>query len=68
MPRGESISIARCEHKPYDVPLSRYETILILSYTMRSAKLVREFLHDPISTLQNISHKYGDLSHFKLGR
>jgi len=29
---------------------------------------VREFLHDPIKTLQSISRKYGDISHFKLGR
>ena len=35
---------------------------------MRPAKLVREFLHDPIKTLQSISRKYGDISHFKLGR
>ena len=38
------------------------------SYKMRPAKLVREFLHDPIKTLQSISRKYGDISHFKLGR
>ena len=35
---------------------------------MRPAKLVRSFLHDPIKTLQSISHIYGDISHFKLGR
>ena len=35
---------------------------------MRPAILVREFLHDPIKTLQAISYKYGDISHFKLGR
>jgi cytochrome P450 len=38
------------------------------SYTMRPFKLAREFLHDPIKTLQNISHDYGDISYFKLGR
>ena len=38
------------------------------SYAARPFKLVRELLHDPIKTLQNISHKYGDFSHFKLGR
>jgi cytochrome P450 len=38
------------------------------SYKMRPAKLVREFLHDPIRTLQRISYKYGDISYFKLGR
>jgi cytochrome P450 len=35
---------------------------------LRPAKLVREFLHDPIRTLQTISYKYGDISYFKLGR
>ncbi|HET7284760.1 MAG TPA: hypothetical protein VFI70_08750 [Nitrososphaeraceae archaeon] len=30
------------------------------SYKMRPAKLVREFLHDPIKTLQSISRKYGN--------
>jgi cytochrome P450 len=29
---------------------------------------VREFLRDPIKSLQSISHMYGDISHFKLGR
>lgn len=38
------------------------------SYKLRPAKLVREFLHDPIRTLQRISYKYGDISYFKLGR
>lgn len=38
------------------------------SYTVRPFKLAREFLHDPIKTLQNISHDYGDISYFKLGR
>jgi cytochrome P450 len=38
------------------------------SYKMRPAKLVREFLHDPIRMLQRISSKYGDISYFKLGR
>jgi cytochrome P450 len=38
------------------------------SYTVRPFKLIRELLHDPIKTLQSISHKYGDFSHFKLGR
>jgi len=38
------------------------------SYTARPFKLVRELLHNPIETLQGISHKYGDFSHFKLGR
>jgi len=38
------------------------------SYKMRPAKLVREFLHDPIKTLQRISYQYGDISYFKLGR
>ena len=35
---------------------------------MRPAKLGREFLRDPIKTLQSISYKYGDISYFKLGR
>lgn len=35
---------------------------------MRPVKLVREFLHDPIKTLQRIAYKYGDISYFKLGR
>jgi cytochrome P450 len=35
---------------------------------MRPAKLLREFLHDPIKTLQSIAYKYGDISYFKLGR
>jgi cytochrome P450 len=38
------------------------------SYKLRPAKLVREFLHDPIRTLQRISYQYGDISYFKLGR
>jgi cytochrome P450 len=38
------------------------------SYKMRPAKLLREFLHDPIKTLQSIAYKYGDISYFKLGR
>jgi cytochrome P450 len=38
------------------------------SYKMRPVKLVREFLHDPIKTLQRIAYKYGDISYFKLGR
>jgi cytochrome P450 len=37
------------------------------SYKMRPAKLMREFIHDPIRTLQDISYKYGDISHFRLG-
>ena len=35
---------------------------------MRPFKLAREFLHDPIKTLQSISSTYGDISYFKLGR
>jgi cytochrome P450 len=38
------------------------------SYKMRPAKLLREFLHDPIKTLQSIAYKYGDISYFNLGR
>jgi cytochrome P450 len=38
------------------------------SYKMRPVKLVREFLHDPIKTLQRIAYEYGDISYFKLGR
>ena len=38
------------------------------SHSMRPFKLAHEFLHDPIETLQNISHHYGDISYFKLGR
>jgi len=38
------------------------------TYPTRPFKLVRELLHNPIETLQGISHKYGDFSHFKLGR
>ncbi|MFZ0512052.1 MAG: cytochrome P450 [Candidatus Nitrosopolaris sp.] len=37
-------------------------------YRMRPFKLAREFLHDPIKTLQSISSTYGDISYFKLGR
>ncbi|MGD1836124.1 MAG: cytochrome P450 [Nitrososphaeraceae archaeon] len=32
------------------------------------AKILRKFLHDPLNTFRNIAEKYGDLSHFKLGR
>lgn len=32
------------------------------------AKILRKFIHDPLNTLRNIAEKYGDLSHFKLGR
>ncbi len=31
-------------------------------------KLLREFIRDPINTLMKIASKYGDISHFKLGR
>lgn len=31
-------------------------------------KLLREFMNDPIKTLMNIAHTYGNISHFKLGR
>jgi hypothetical protein len=31
-------------------------------------KLLREFMHDPIKTLMNIAHMYGDIAHFKFGR
>src|SRR5919202_568223 len=31
-------------------------------------KLLRQFIHDPINTLSDISRKYGDISYFKLGR
>src|SRR5919199_6420294 len=31
-------------------------------------KLLRQFIHDPINTLSNISLEYGDISCFKLGR
>jgi cytochrome P450 len=68
----------RVNDKPYNLPLARvwYKTTLSSiieyppgpSYKMRPAKLVREFLRDPIKTLQGISYKYGDISHFKLGR
>jgi cytochrome P450 len=37
------------------------------SYKARPFKLVREFLHDPIKLLQEISNKYGDIAYFKLG-
>ena len=30
-------------------------------------KLIRQFIHDPITTLSTISQKYGDISYFKLG-
>jgi hypothetical protein len=50
---GESMSIARCEHKPYDV--GGGETILTTIFKYPScppvvyneAKLVREYLHHP---------------------
>jgi cytochrome P450 len=31
-------------------------------------KLLRQFIHDPINTLSDISRKYGDISYFRLGR
>jgi hypothetical protein len=31
-------------------------------------KLLRQFIHDPINTLSNISLESGDISYFKLGR
>ena len=31
-------------------------------------KLLREFMNDPIKTLMNIAHTYGNIAHFKLGR
>jgi cytochrome P450 len=31
-------------------------------------KLLRQFVHDPIKTLSNISLEYGDISYFRLGR
>ena len=31
-------------------------------------KLLREFMHDPIKTLMNIAHMYGEIAHFKFGR
>lgn len=37
-------------------------------YKARPFKLVREFLHDPIKSIQEISDKYGDIAYFKLGR
>jgi cytochrome P450 len=37
-------------------------------YKARPFKLVREFLHDPIKSLQEITNKYGDIAYFKLGR
>jgi cytochrome P450 len=30
-------------------------------------KLLRQFIHDPINTLSNISREFGDISYFKLG-
>jgi cytochrome P450 len=30
-------------------------------------KLIRQFIHDPIKALSDISQKYGDISYFKLG-
>ena len=31
-------------------------------------KLLREFIHNPIKTLMDITYTYGDICHFKLGR
>ena len=31
-------------------------------------KLLREFMNDPVKTLMNIAHTYGNIAHFKLGR
>ena len=31
-------------------------------------KLLREFMHDPIKTLMDIAHNYGDICHFKFGK
>jgi cytochrome P450 len=31
-------------------------------------KLLREFMHDPVKTLMDIAHSYGDICHFKFGK
>jgi len=31
-------------------------------------KLLREFIHNPIKKLMDISYTYGDIAHFKFGR
>ena len=31
-------------------------------------KLLRKFMNDPIKTLMDIAHTYGDICHFKFGR
>ncbi|HVD08533.1 MAG TPA: cytochrome P450, partial [Nitrososphaeraceae archaeon] len=31
-------------------------------------KLLRDFMHDPIKSLMDIAHTYGDIAHFKFGR
>jgi cytochrome P450 len=31
-------------------------------------KLLREFIHNPVKTLMDIAHTYGDIAHFKFGR
>jgi cytochrome P450 len=31
-------------------------------------KLVREFIHNPLKTLMDITYTYGDIAHFKFGR
>lgn len=32
------------------------------------AKILRQFIHDPLNTFTNIAKEYGDISHFKLAR
>src|SRR6266516_2278213 len=31
-------------------------------------KLLRDFMHDPLKSLMDIAHTYGDIAHFKFGR
>ena len=31
-------------------------------------KLLREFIQNPVKTLMEIAHTYGDIAHFKFGR
>jgi hypothetical protein len=37
-------------------------------HTILPNKLLREFIHNPLKTLMDIAHTYGDISHFKFGR
>ena len=47
---------------------SSLSNILLDLHSILPNKLLREFMHDPIKTLMDIAHTYGDIAHFKFGR